>query len=155
MKNKHLLIISLAVLFLYSAGTNGQMDYIPAADSIGRPGIASDVTRTIKVTLVEYMFLPNEIWVEKGETVRFVIKNGGDKNHEMLIGFDDDLRKAAKARRKHIDNLNEWEAGLAQLMPGEKKELVWFFDEAGAIDFACPLPGHFKGMRGTIFVETK
>lgn len=155
MKNKHLQIITLAVLFLYSAGTNGQMDYIPPADSIGKPGIASEVTRTIKLTLLEYMFLPNEIWVTKGETVRFVIKNGGDKKHEMLIGLDDDLRKAAKARRKHIDNLNELEAGLVQLRPGEQKELVWFFDEAGAIEYACPLPGHFKGMRGMIYVETK
>ncbi|WP_256250834.1 plastocyanin/azurin family copper-binding protein [Nitrosomonas sp. Nm51] len=147
-------IITLAILFLYAYGTHAQMDYIPAADSIGKPGEAGDVSRSIKLTLLEYMFLPNEIWVTKGETVSFVVKNAGDRKHEMLIGTHDDLKKAAKTRRKHPAKYAA-EPGLLQLAPGEQKELVWHFDEAGAIEFACPLPGHFKGMRGTIYVEIK
>ena len=43
---------------------------------------------------------------------------------------------------------------------GKTGELVWQFTKAGTVDFACPLPGHFKGMnfpgmKGTIKVESK
>lgn len=152
--DKHLPIITLVILFLYSYGTHAQTDDMPAAESIGRPGEIGQVSRNIKLTLLEYMFLPNEIWVTQGETINFVVKNTGNRDHELLIGTHEDLKKAAKIRRKHPDKL-ETEPGLIQLAPGEQKQLIWHFDKEGIIEFACPLPGHFKGMRGTIYVERK
>jgi uncharacterized cupredoxin-like copper-binding protein len=120
----------------------------------GQPGIASEVSRDIKVTQVDNMFLPNQIWVTEGETVRFVIINKGDHQHEMLIGTMRDLGKAAKMRRNNPDE-NSAQPGLIRLQPDEQGELIWTFDQAGEIDFACPLPGHFKAMRGKIYVEKK
>ena len=72
----------------------------------------------------------------------------------MLIGTKNDLKNAAKMRRKYPDQ-DHFEPGLIQLEPGEQKELIWYFDQAGSVEFACPLSGHFKGMRGTIYVEKK
>lgn len=120
----------------------------------GHPGAATDVARDIKVTQVDNMFLPNEIRVTEGETIRFIVINKGDHRHEMLIGMMDDLRKIAKQRRKNPDE-NPAEPGVIRLHPGEKGEIIWTFDQIGEIDFACPLPGHFKAMRGKIYVEKK
>ena len=44
--------------------------------------------------------------------------------------------------------------------PGKTGELVWHFTEVGTVDFARPLPDHFKGMnfpgmKGTIEVGAK
>lgn len=120
----------------------------------GQPGTASEVARNIKVTQVDNMFLPNEIRVTEGETIRFVVINKGDRQHEMLIGTMDDLRKVAKNRRGNPDE-DPAEPGAIRLQPGEEGEIIWTFDQSGEVDFACPLPGHFKAMRGKIYVEKK
>jgi len=120
----------------------------------GQPDTDSKVSRDIKVTQVDNMFLPNEIWVTEGETVRFVIINKGNHQHEMLIGAMDDLRKVAKNRRTNPDE-SPAEPGVVRLQPSEEGEIIWTFDQAGKVDFACPLPGHFKAMRGKIYVEKK
>jgi uncharacterized cupredoxin-like copper-binding protein len=49
---------------------------------------------------------------------------------------------------------------MISVEPGKTGELVWNFTEAGTVNFACPLPGHFKGMnfpgmKGTITVGAK
>lgn len=121
---------------------------------MGKSGDSSKVSRTIKLTQVDNMFLPSEIKVSEGETIQFVIKNGGSRKHEMLMGSMADLKKAANMRRMFPEK-NHSEAHLVQLEPGEQKEFIWQFTSAGIIDFACPLPGHFKKMRGTIIVEKK
>lgn len=124
------------------------------ANVIGKPGVERDVSRDIYLTQLDNMFLPNEIWVTEGETIRFIIRNKGDRQHEWVIGTMKDLRRAAKMRRNHPDEVPQ-EPGTLRLQPEEQGEIVWTFDKAGEIDFACPLPGHFKGMQGKIYVEKK
>ncbi len=148
--NKCGLIIPLVALILFSTKSYSSAEAI----DVGKPGEASKATRTIKLTQVDNMFLPAEISVSEGETIRFVIKNGGSKKHEMIIGSMADLKKIANMRRKFPEQ-NRVDAHLIQLEPGEQKELIWQFSKAGVVDFACPLPGHFKKMRGTITVEKK
>lgn len=147
-------IIPLLILVLFSSDSHTNVNYSGTNVDIGKPGSANKAVRTIKLTQVDNMFLPAEITVKEGETVRFLIKNGGNHKHEMLIGSTADLKKAAGMRRINPENAYA-EANLMQLEPGEQKELIWQFAGAGTIDFACPLPGHFKKMRGKIFVEKK
>ncbi len=147
-------IIPLLILVLFSSDSHTNVNYSGTNVDIGKPGSVNKAVRTIKLTQVDNMFLPAEITVKEGETVRFLIKNGGNHKHEMLIGLTADLKKAAGMRRINPDNAYA-EANLMQLEPGEQKELIWQFAGAGTIDFACPLPGHFKKMRGKIFVEKK
>ena len=147
-------IIPFVILLWFSTnGFSSEGDSASAAD-IGKPGDADKVSRTVKLTQVDNMFLPAEVKVLEGETIRFVIKNGGNHKHEMLLGPMDELKKVAEMRRKYPDK-EHLEAHLVQLEPGEQKELIWQFTQAGRIDFACPLPGHFKKMHGTIIVEKK
>lgn len=148
-------IIPLAALAMLLSTTGMASSISPDNRSpAGHPGTASEVSRDIKVTQVDNMFLPNEIRVTEGETIRFVVINKGDHRHEMHIGIMDDLRKVAKQRRKNPDE-NPSEPGVIRLQPGEKGEIIWTFDQIGEVDFACPLPGHFKAMRGKIYVEKK
>lgn len=148
------LIIPLVTWVLFPTIGYASADYANSAVDIGKPGDSAKVPRTIKLTQVDNMFLPAEITVSEGETVRFVIKNGGNNKHEMLLGAMADLKKVANMRRKFPEK-DHAEAHLIQLEPGEQKELIWQFNSAGTIDFACPLPGHFKKMRGIITVEKK
>lgn len=147
-------IIPFVTLVLFSTHCYSSASYPNNEVDIGKSGDSSKVSRTIKLTQVDNMFLPSEIKVSEGETIQFVIKNGGTRKHEMLMGSMADLKKAANMRRMFPEK-NHSDAHLVQLEPGEQKEFIWQFTSAGTINFACPLPGHFKKMRGTIIVEKK
>ncbi|MDV6340172.1 plastocyanin/azurin family copper-binding protein [Nitrosomonas sp. Is35] len=147
-------IIPFVVLVLFSTGSYSNTNYSNVEVDIGRLGDADKVSRIIKLTQVDNMFLPAEVKVSEGETIRFVVKNGGNHPHEMLLGSMAELKKVANMRRMYPDKEHS-EAHLLQLEPGEQKELIWQFTRVGTIDFACPLPGHFKKMHGTIIVEKK
>lgn len=147
-------IIPFVILVLFSTSSYSNTSHSNVEVDIGRPGEADKVSRIIKLTQVDNMFLPAEVKVSEGETIRFVVKNGGNHPHEMLLGSMAELKKVANMRRMYPDK-EHTEAHLLQLEPGEQKELIWQFTRAGTIDFACPLPGHFKKMHGTIIVEKK
>lgn len=155
--NKRLLIISSVALILFSAKVHSDTDHAgtETAAAISQAGNPEKVTRVIKITQTDNLFLPNEITVTAGETIRFVIKNGGSREHEILIAPMADLKKYAKMRRDSSADDDFKLDFLLQLKPGEEKELVWQFVKEGTVEFACLLPGHFKTMHGTIFVEKK
>ena len=147
-------IIPFVTLVLFSTLCYSSASHSNSEVDIGKSDDSSKVSRIIKLTQVDNMFLPSEITVREGETIQFVIKNGGERKHEMLMGSMAELKKVANMRRMFPEK-DHSEAHLVQLEPGEQKEFIWQFTSVGTIDFACPLPGHFKKMRGTIIVEKK
>ena len=149
---KHFIWMTLA---LYSTCliANTINDPTEANTAIGKPGDPNKISRIIKLTVIENMFLPNEIYVKEGETIQFIVKSAGNKKHEMIIDTMANLKKHAKKKRNNPETKTTGSNHI-QLDPGESKALIWEFTKAGTIDFACPLPGHFKGMRGKINVET-
>jgi uncharacterized cupredoxin-like copper-binding protein len=149
---KKSLTVSFIVLFLGSVSVYADKHYNNAA--IGKPGIPANVTRTIEIEAYENRFSPSEISVTEGDTIRFIVRNTGKKKHEMMIDTMKHLRDHHKMMRLH-DHGEHDEPNQITLKPGEQKELIWQFTRSGVIDFACPLPGHFKGMRGKITVEKK
>jgi uncharacterized cupredoxin-like copper-binding protein len=108
----------------------------------GRGGNAKAVTRTIKVDMADNMrFTPADVTVKRGETVRFVVHNGGKVLHEMVLG-------TKEALQEHAD------ANMAHVQPGKAGEIVWQFAKAGEFEFACLQPGHFEaGMVGKVTVK--
>lgn len=137
---------------LGAGSTYATEDYSNAV--IGQPSVLEDVTRTIGIEIHDNYFSPSEINVKKGETIRFVVRNMGRMKHKMVIDTIKNLKEHAKMMRQDADAIP---GGTNQviLSPTETKELVWQFTHAGVVDFACPFPGHFKGMRGKIIVENK
>lgn len=149
---KSFLVVSF-IIFLMKAGSAGAAEHYNNA-VIGKPGIPEDVTRTIQIEIHDGSFSPSEINVSEGETIRFMVKNAGRMQHKMVIDTIKNLKKYAKAMRQDTHAIPDGTNQIT-LDPTEVKELVWQFTKTGIVDFACPLPGHFKGMRGKIIVENK
>ena len=126
----------------------------PHGTGIGKPGEASNVSRTIDVAMSDTMrFAPSEIRVRKGETIRFVVTNAGKVKHEMVLGTASDLRKHAELMKKYPEMHHE-DPNHMSLDPGRSGEIVWQFTESGVVEFACLQPGHFDaGMKGRIVVR--
>lgn len=118
-------------------------------------GIAGDApgARTIAIRMGDDMrFAPDRIEVREGETVRFVVHNGGKLLHEMVIGTPDELREHAELMKK-FPKMEHAEPYMTHVKSGRKGELVWNFNRPGTFQFACLIPGHFEaGMVGTIVV---
>lgn len=126
-----------------------------AAFRFGHPGKASQVTRTIAVTAMDYRFLPAAVDVRSGETVRFDIVNRGTVEHEFVIGdraeqIAHDKEMAAMPGMKMDDDPN----GVS-IPPGGKATLIWTFTRPGMLQYACHVPGHYaEGMYGQLNVRS-
>lgn len=121
---------------------------------VGVPGDPNNVSRIIVLEMTFKHFKPSNIDVKKGETIKFVLKNVSEKEHEIMIGTMKELEAHAKEMRKnpHIAHVDP---NQVTVDAGETKELIWNFTKAGTVPFACPRHGHFKSMRGEINVAAK
>ena len=153
MKSRNLLLalpVALLAVNAWSAGTHagGHDD-----EAIGKPGVAANVTRTIKVDMNDAMrFKASKIAVKQGETIRFVVRNSGKLKHEMVLGTQKELKEHAEAMKKNPE-MEHADANMVTLAPGKSGEIVWQFTKAGKVDFACLQPGHYDaGMKGAVVV---
>lgn len=123
-------------------------------NALGKPGDPSKVSRVLEITMDDSMrFTPNAISVKAGETIRFFIKNGGQLTHEMVIGSMDELKEHA-AMMRTMPGMKHAEPNMITLAAGQRGGIVWQFDKAGTVDFACLVPGHMEaGMTGKVLVE--
>jgi uncharacterized cupredoxin-like copper-binding protein len=124
----------------------------------GAPGKAADVDRTIRVTANDITFDPPAMQVKAGETVRFVVTNASEVEHEFTLGD----AKTQEGHRAEMAGMTDMAAGHAHdndpnavfVKGGETREIIWRFDKAGQIEFACNVPGHYEsGMKGTIAIR--
>lgn len=120
----------------------------------GQPGDPKKVSRTIEINMNDTMrFTPDNASIKAGETVRFVVKNKGKLNHEMVIGTMDELKEHAEMMRK-MPSMKHAEPNMLSLAPGKQGDIVWEFDNPGVVDFACLIPGHMEaGMKGEIKIQ--
>jgi len=123
---------------------------------IGKPGDPKNVTRTIEVISGDdFRYRPSEITVKRGETIRFVVKNTGKIDHELVLGTMKELKEHAELMRKH-PGMEHDEPNQAMVKPGQTREIVWQFTHGGTVDFACTIPGHIEaGMTGKIKVKAR
>lgn len=120
----------------------------------GIAGDANTAKRTIEVTMSDNMrFSPDSLAVKQGETVRLVIRNSGAMLHEFVMGNKRTLDEHAAMMVK-FPNMEHDEPYMAHVKPGGSEELIWTFNRAGTVDFACLIAGHYQaGMVGKIAVE--
>jgi uncharacterized cupredoxin-like copper-binding protein len=126
----------------------------------GSPGNAKDVTRTVKLEATEYAFSEKGLTFKSGETVKFVVTNTGGLRHEFTIGDADEQAAHGKEMAETSDTSHSesehhaMPANSIHVAPGETRELIWKFEKAGKLLFACNYPGHSAlGMEGQISVE--
>jgi uncharacterized cupredoxin-like copper-binding protein len=122
----------------------------------GREGDPRKAVRTIEVDMSDAMrFTPAELKVKRGDTVKFVVRNGGKVMHEMVIGTEQELRSHAEIMKKH-PGMEHDEPYMAHVKPGGREELAWTFTKAGSFMYGCLIPGHWEaGMKGSIVVTEK
>ena len=120
----------------------------------GQEGNPKKVTRTIKVDMADNMrFTPSDVAVKRGETVKFVVHNGGAVLHEMVLGTKKAIAEHAELMKK-FPEMEHADANMAHVKPGKAGEIVWQFTKAGEFQFACLQPGHFEaGMVGKVVVK--
>lgn len=155
MINKTLTIATLAALMpvLAQAGGTHAGGHDDHAATYGIPGKAAQVSRTVEVQATDSMrYSPATITVQRGETIKFVVKNTGKLPHELVLGDVKSLKEHAELMRRHPDMEHD-DPNAVKVAPGETGTLVWKFTEAGTVDFACLIPGHYEaGMKGSIRV---
>ena len=119
----------------------------------GIAGDAKAVKKTITFTMTDAMrFAPDKIEVKQGETVKFVVQNGGKVLHEMVIGTKKELEEHAALMLK-FPNMEHEEPYMAHVPAGKTGEIIWTFNKPGDFDFACLVAGHYQaGMTGKIKV---
>jgi uncharacterized cupredoxin-like copper-binding protein len=119
----------------------------------GIAGNPKAARRTIRVTASDDMrFTPAIIEVGEGETVRFVLRNAGKVQHEMVLGTRKALDAHAALMRR-FPGMEHDEPHIAHVAAGREGSIVWTFNRPGEFDFACLVPGHYEaGMTGRIRV---
>jgi uncharacterized cupredoxin-like copper-binding protein len=117
---------------------------------------ASAATRTVSFTMTDDMRLtPDRLEVKQGETLRLVVHNQGQVMHEFVLGHKAELDEHAALMVKFPDMEHD-EPYMAHVPPGETGEIVWTFNRAGEVDFACLIAGHYQaGMVGKITVAPR
>ena len=122
--------------------------------AIGKPGVLKNAHRTIVIEMTDNMrYTPSDIQVKQGETVRFIIKNKGQIQHELSLGTQKELLEHLELMKK-FPNMEHDEPSKITLAPNKQGEIVWQFTKAGIVHFACLMPGHYEaGMKGSIQVS--
>lgn len=120
-------------------------------------GKASDpvhAKQTVTIDMTDQLrFEPEQVRVKRGETVKFVVRNKGKLNHEMVLGTDGSLQEHAKLMIK-FPGMEHDEPHMAHVDPGKEHTMGWQFTKVGEFHFGCLVPGHFQGgMKGKVIVE--
>jgi uncharacterized cupredoxin-like copper-binding protein len=169
------LVLTLSVTLDASAEGKHSGGHGPGPN-IGEPGKAANVTRTIKIMMTDNRFTPENIDVQKGETIRFVMHNDGEFVHEFNIGTAK-MHKAHQAEMMLMvehgvlepDKINYAQMKMdmgggktmehndpnsALLEPKKSGEIIWKFDTDAGLEFACNIPGHYEsGMVGKFSIH--
>lgn len=125
--------------------------------SAGQPGDAKKPARIVQVTMTEangkMLFSPSRLEVSKDEQVKFVLRNGGELEHEFVLATTAENVKHAAAMAKNPDMEHD-DPNAMRLTPKKTGDLVWKFSKSGEFEFSCLIPGHREaGMIGTVVVK--
>jgi uncharacterized cupredoxin-like copper-binding protein len=156
MNTRHFAIAIPALLLSLTAVASGNHAGGHGEAAIGKPGVASNVTRTVNIEMRDDMkFHTSVIDAKQGETIRFVAKNTGKVKHEMVLGTAKDLKDHYEVMKKNPE-MEHADANMVTVAPGKSGEIIWQFTSTGKVDFACLQPGHYDaGMKGLVNVAKK
>ena len=124
---------------------------------LGAPGKASDVKGTRTVVMREtpegrMEFVPPVLEVKSGETLRIVLRNEGELEHEFFLASPEEIAEHAAMMGDFPDMQHE-EPNAIRLQPGAHGEIIWKFGRSGHLEFACLIPGHYEaGMHGRVIL---
>jgi uncharacterized cupredoxin-like copper-binding protein len=125
--------------------------------AIGAPAKGA-ADRTVEVTMREtedgeMVFEPAQLDFKAGETVRIVVTNAGELDHEFVM--DSPVKNIEhKALMEKFPEMEHDDPNAVRLEPGATGEILWTFSNKGTFEFACLIPGHYDaGMHGPLIVN--
>ncbi len=129
----------------------------PEEAAYGKPGDPKKPARIVQIVMREadgkMLFLPDRIEVKKGEQIRFMMRNNGELEHEMVLATLEENMKHMEEMKKNPDMEHD-DPNAKRLKPKKTAEILWQFTKVGAFDFSCLIPGHREsGMFGTVTVK--
>ena len=116
---------------------------------------AWNIDRTLVIRMNDEMrFVPNQIQVKAGETLRLQVFNDGKVPHELVLGSDTEIAQHAQDMKKGASHDHHHGSGASiELEPGQSGDLVVRFAKATVLQMACLIPGHYEaGMKGQVQV---
>ena len=151
------LALPLAPSIAYAAGAHGGgHEDMHAAMALGQPAEPAKM-RTVKIAMKEtddgrMIFTPSKLAFGSGETVRLLITNEGESEHEFVMDTPEEIQEH-KDMMAEMPEMAHEEANAVRLQPGEEGEIFWTFGEKGEYEYACLLLGHYEaGMHGPLKV---
>ncbi len=161
---KRLLIAGLALAMSsatfsvlgHAPGAHGERaDMPPEQTAWGIGADQASVDREVVIRMDDGMrFYPDHLEVTEGETLRLVIHNDGQLLHELVLGTQAELEEHAEMMEQ-FPNMEHDAPYMAHVDPGQSQDIIWTFNRAGRVEFACLLPGHFQaGMKGAVQVAS-
>lgn len=159
MDKRHFLAAALAIVAATAtlAGPGAGGHGHGAETAYGKPGDPKKPARVVNVVMREadgkMLFTPDRLEVRRGEQVRFMLRNNGDLDHEMVLATLEENLKHAVEMQKNPDMEHD-DPNAKRLAPKKSGEIVWQFTKAGEFDFSCLIPGHREaGMTGKVIVK--
>lgn len=138
------LSIALGAAEKHPHATRHEHGHASKQANFGQPGKADQVQRTIEVKALDTLrYDPQTFTVKAGETIRFVVTNVGQLKHEFIIGDPAEQRAHAEMMKKMPGMVHE-DPNALSLEPGETKTLIWQFGQAGVVEVACHVSGHYE-----------
>jgi len=123
----------------------------------GKPGDPRKPSRPIILTMREgngkMLLTPSRIEVRRGEQIKFMLRNNGAIDHEIVLATLADNLKHMEEMVKNPDMEHD-DPNAKRLKPKTSGEIVWLFTKAGEFDFSCLILGHREsGMHGVVVVK--
>ena len=140
----------------FAAGTHGG-GHGHDMMSIGSPA-EGEIDRTIAITILEtedgaMVFEPDQLEFKAGESVRIVVTNSGELDHEFVMDSSE-KNLEHKAMMQKFPDMEHDDPQSKRLKAKQNGEIIWKFTKAGEFEFACLIPGHRElGMHGKIIVN--
>jgi uncharacterized cupredoxin-like copper-binding protein len=124
--------------------------------SAGEPGDPKKASRTIQVVMLEHdgtmLFVPDRLEINRGEQVRFLLRNNGEIEHEFVLATTEENLKHADEMKKN-PQMHEHPNGR-RVDPKKRSEILWRFTKQGRFEYGCLIPGHREaGMTGIVVVK--
>lgn len=141
------------------AGGRMRHEMLPAGFSFGEPGKSAKADRIVNITMGDMSFTPASIDVTAGETIRFIVVNKSEIEHDFTIGDVETqtVHRVEMAEAMAKDEMEHGDDPNAILVnAGQQRDLIWKFTRGGSFEFDCNIPGHYEaGMKGVITVRKR
>ncbi|TKB11333.1 hypothetical protein [Desulforhopalus sp. IMCC35007] len=101
------------------------------AAAIGGPGMPAMVGRTVHIDMNDEMrYVPDHLTVNQGETIKFVLKNSGEIDHEFVLGTEEEVLKHYE-QMQESPKMEHEDPNQVRVAPGQVGKVIWHFTRFG------------------------